>query len=155
MLRRSKIGSNENSFSIIQADSGTSPTADSPADTLTLTSSDSSIAISANSTTDTINFTLNQATQDTLGLELAWNRLYPSSYKVFSYDGQNRIEDIDVYNNSGMSVHIFNKHIDYVPASNLVSSITVTSYIDSATLTKTMTYSGVLIDTVTVVSSYG
>jgi len=45
-----------NSFSIIQPDFGTSPTADSPNDTLNLTSTDNSITITGDSTTDTINF---------------------------------------------------------------------------------------------------
>jgi len=48
-------------FTIIQPDAGTSPTADSAADTLSLTSSDSSITITGNSTTDTIDFVLNAA----------------------------------------------------------------------------------------------
>ena len=49
-------GGAANAFSIFQPDSGTSPTADSDADTITLTSSDSSIGISGNSTTDTLDF---------------------------------------------------------------------------------------------------
>jgi len=44
------------SFKTIQADAGTNPVADSPTDTLTLTSSDASITITGNSTTDTIDF---------------------------------------------------------------------------------------------------
>lgn len=48
------------SFTIVQADSGTSPTADSSTDTLTLTSSDASIEIEGNSTTDTIDFKENK-----------------------------------------------------------------------------------------------
>lgn len=46
-----------NTFSIIQPDSGTSPTADSSTDTLTLTSANANITISGNSSTDTITFT--------------------------------------------------------------------------------------------------
>ena len=45
-----------NSFVIIQTPSGTSPTATSPTDTLTFTSSDNSITITGNATTDTIDF---------------------------------------------------------------------------------------------------
>jgi hypothetical protein len=43
-----------NTFSIMQTDAGTSPTADSATDTLTFTSSDASVTITGNSTTDTI-----------------------------------------------------------------------------------------------------
>lgn len=48
------------SFTTIQADTGTSPVADSASDTLTLTSSDGSINVDGNSTTDTIDFLLNR-----------------------------------------------------------------------------------------------
>lgn len=50
-----------NSFTIIQPPNGTSPVADSPADTLTLTSSDNSITITGDSSTDTIDFIVNMA----------------------------------------------------------------------------------------------
>ena len=45
------------SFTTIQADAGTSPVAESAADTLTITSSDSSVTVTGNSTTDTIDLT--------------------------------------------------------------------------------------------------
>ena len=48
-------GASSNSFEIIQPDHGTSPTASSPTDTLTLTSSDASITITGNSATKTVN----------------------------------------------------------------------------------------------------
>lgn len=48
-----------NSFNTIQTDTGTSPTATSGADTLTLTSPDSSVLINGNDGTDTIDFTVN------------------------------------------------------------------------------------------------
>lgn len=47
-------GSSSNSFSTIQTDTGTSPVASSPTDTLTLTSSDNSLGVDGDSTTDTI-----------------------------------------------------------------------------------------------------
>lgn len=47
---------NANSFATIQTPAGTSPTASSALDTLTLTSSDSTVTITGNSTTDTVNF---------------------------------------------------------------------------------------------------
>jgi hypothetical protein len=50
-------GGASNSFTIIQPDAGTSPTADSATDTLTFTSSDGTVGIEGNSTTDTIDFT--------------------------------------------------------------------------------------------------
>lgn len=45
-------------FTIIQPDSGTSPTADSTTDTLTLTSANANLTISGNSATDTLTFTI-------------------------------------------------------------------------------------------------
>jgi len=45
-----------NSFSTIQPDAGTSPAADSPTDTLTLTSGDGSVTITGNATADSIDF---------------------------------------------------------------------------------------------------
>lgn len=48
-----------NTFAIIQPDAGTSPTADSTSDSLTLTSSDSSLTITGNALTDTIDFVAN------------------------------------------------------------------------------------------------
>jgi len=50
-------GAASDSFTIIQPDHGTSPTASSSTDTLTLTSSDGSVYIDGNSTTKTIDFT--------------------------------------------------------------------------------------------------
>lgn len=47
-----------NSFTIIQPDSGTSPTADSSTDTLTLTSANAHLTIAGNSGTDTITYTV-------------------------------------------------------------------------------------------------
>lgn len=60
------------SFAIIQPTTGTSPTADAPTDTLTLTSSDGSVVITGNATTDTLDFTLGasflaEAAQDAVG----------------------------------------------------------------------------------------
>jgi hypothetical protein len=52
-------GAGLNSFTTIQVPQGTSPVADGPADTLTLTSLDESIDIVGNATTDTIDFSLN------------------------------------------------------------------------------------------------
>lgn len=56
------------SFSIIQPDAGTSPTADNTNDTLTITSSDASLTITGNSGTDTLNFVVNtEFIQDNIG----------------------------------------------------------------------------------------
>jgi len=49
-------GGGSNSFTIMQPDAGTAPTAESATDTLTFTSSDASITITGNSTTDTLDF---------------------------------------------------------------------------------------------------
>lgn len=49
-------GGGGNAFTIIQTPAGTSPTADSPDSTLTLTSSDSTVTITGNSATDTVDF---------------------------------------------------------------------------------------------------
>lgn len=51
-------GGGGNAFGIIQADTGTSPTADSPNDILTLTNTDGLVTINGNATTDTIEIDL-------------------------------------------------------------------------------------------------
>jgi len=51
-------GGSSNSFSVIQPDNGTSPTATTPADVLSLHNSDGNIIITGNSGTDTITFNL-------------------------------------------------------------------------------------------------
>jgi hypothetical protein len=51
-------GGSSNSFVIWQPPTGTSPTASSSSDTMTLTSSDGSLIITGNSTTDTLDFKL-------------------------------------------------------------------------------------------------
>jgi hypothetical protein len=55
-IQKTGAGSGSNSFSTWQVPNGTSPVADSDADTMTLTSSDSSVIITGNSVTDTIDF---------------------------------------------------------------------------------------------------
>lgn len=74
------------SFAIIQPTTGTSPTADAPDDTLTLTSSDGSMIITGNATTDTLDFSvassfLAEAAQDAVG-----GILLDSSEIDFTYD---------------------------------------------------------------------
>lgn len=49
-------GAGSNSFATFQTDNGSSPTATSPTDVMTLTSSDKSVSITGNSGTDTIDF---------------------------------------------------------------------------------------------------
>jgi len=48
-------------FGVVQPDTGTSPTADTLSDTLTLTSSDTSLSIAGNALTDTIDITLSNS----------------------------------------------------------------------------------------------
>jgi hypothetical protein len=49
------------SFGLVQTPFGTSPTADAPGGTLTLTSTDLTVTITGNSTTDTIDFSVNES----------------------------------------------------------------------------------------------
>jgi hypothetical protein len=56
-----EAGAANNGFTIFQPVSGTSPTADSNSDTLTLTSSDSTVSIAGNSSTDTLDFKVSGA----------------------------------------------------------------------------------------------
>ena len=86
-------------------------------------------------------------------IELGWNILYPSSHKVFVYDGMNRITDINVYDSPSCGLLLFNKNLSY--SGNKISNIVVTSFIPSGTLTKSLSYSGDLVQSVTVTSSYG
>jgi hypothetical protein len=61
-------GSSSNAFGIVQTPAGTSPTADSASDTLTLTSSDSTVTITGDATTDTIDIKLANTYQASLPL---------------------------------------------------------------------------------------
>lgn len=54
-------GSGNFGFTIIQCDSGTSPTADATHVTLTLTSANNKLSVAGNSTTDTVTLTVNEA----------------------------------------------------------------------------------------------
>lgn len=76
------------SFTIIQTDNGTSPTADNTNDTVTYTSSDSSITITGDSGADTVDFIVNtEFIQDNIGAMFT-----DSSTIDFTYnDGANTI----------------------------------------------------------------
>lgn len=52
-------GAGTNAFQIMQPDHGTSPTASSPTDTLTLTSADATLSITGNASTKTVSFVVN------------------------------------------------------------------------------------------------
>ena len=66
-----------NSFATIQPDTGTSPTADSANDTLSITSSDGSVVVSGDSTTDTINLSVGQLVETKEWLfETPYDRTY-------------------------------------------------------------------------------
>lgn len=68
-LTSSGSGSTTNSFSTIAVPAGTSPTAASATDTLTLTSSDQSVVITGNSSTDTVDFKVNSISNFSLIME--------------------------------------------------------------------------------------
>jgi hypothetical protein len=75
-LQTALDGKATNAFTIIQPDNGTSPTADSKTDTVTLTSSDKSITIDGDSTADSI--TLREAGSYSAGnsstsITINWN----------------------------------------------------------------------------------
>lgn len=78
-------GGSTNSFSIIQAPYGTTPTATSGTDTLTFTSSGGTLDITGNSTTDTINFEISPSHDITIsnldntvtGTGTFWNDTLP------------------------------------------------------------------------------
>jgi hypothetical protein len=79
-------GGASNSFAIIQPDVGTSPTADSATDTLTLTSSDSSITITGNSTTDTVDFVVATTPPSNLGDLSDVTIASPTNGEVLTYN---------------------------------------------------------------------
>lgn len=58
-------------FTVIQTDTGTSPVATGPMDTLTLTSSDGSVLIDGDATTDTVDFTIDAGSIETGVLPIA------------------------------------------------------------------------------------
>ena len=66
--------SSSDSFTIVQPDTGTAPTAESATDTLTLTSTGSVIVITGNATTDTIDFTLGTSVVTLTGTQTLTNK---------------------------------------------------------------------------------
>lgn len=72
-------GSGGNSFTTIQPDFGTSPTASSATDTLSLSSSDASITVTGNSGTKTINFAAGSSLVTLTGTQELTNKTLTSS----------------------------------------------------------------------------
>lgn len=74
------------SFTIIQPDSGTSPTATSPTDTLTLTSSNAALAITGSSSTNTITFSFPSQTANKIFASPNGSSGTPSFRSIVSAD---------------------------------------------------------------------
>ncbi len=80
----------EFAFAVIQTDAGTSPTADSNSDTLTLTSSDGSVTITGTASTDTVNFV---ATGTNIGGFTAGSVIFAGATGKLSQDNTNLFWD--------------------------------------------------------------
>lgn len=133
-------GSGGDSFSTIQTDAGTYPTADSSTDTLTLTSSDSSITITGNATTDTIDLkaTGPKALEEFLAWESSENNAFFTEY---TYDGNGDLTDKDVYTDATKATKIFALDYAYTGGGDL-DTITTTRVSDATVLLRTFAYTG-------------
>lgn len=81
-----------------------------------------------------------------IALEMLFNATYRSNYRECAYTS-GVLDQIDVWNNSGKTTHIFSKAFTY-SGGNLTQTL-ITNIVTGATLTKTFTYSGGLVATVT------
>lgn len=141
--------SSSNSFTIMQPDFGTSPTATSPTDTLTFTSSNGSIDITGNSGTKTLNFALDsKIPTEKFELEAFLSFANPSYYKKFTYTGAD-LTKIELFDTPSMTTLLFQK--DFTYSGGDLTTLLTTRVSPSNTLTKTFAYSGGDLANITVV----
>jgi hypothetical protein len=79
-------------------------------------------------------------------LQFAWNYLLPHYYTQMIYTGSN-VTQIIYWDTPAMSTQVFTKNMTYT--SGLVTQVVLTRISDSATLTKTIAYSGTQVSSVT------
>lgn len=88
-------------------------------------------------------------TVNALTVELEWDQLYPSFYTEPTYDINNRITQLDIWDGPAKTIALFQKTFTY-NLSNQVTQVQITHIPDGQVLTKTFTYNGNgFIDTVT------
>lgn len=80
-------------------------------------------------------------------MEEAWNNAYKNYFSEFTWDA-GVLTDIDIYDTSSKTVHIFKKEFSYTESN--ITGIVTTRYSDSKTLTKTFLYDTGLIKSITV-----
>lgn len=89
-------------FGVIQPTGGSTPVADTFADTLTLTSTDGSVSIIGNSSSDTLNFSAVTVGNVPVGAVIAWMKSFPNTPSLPSgfveCNGQTLIDASSVYN---------------------------------------------------------
>lgn len=113
-----------NSFSTIQPPSGTSPTASSPTDTLTLTSTDGTVAIIGDSATDTIDFSVVSAPLAATYVTLTANATLPNERILTGTANQIIIAD----NGAGSSVVLSTPQNIHTGATPTFSGLTLSSF---------------------------
>ena len=79
-------------------------------------------------------------------MEDAWKYAYTSYYSEMTWSGT-VLQRIDIYTDSGKGTQLFRKAFTYT--SGKVTSIVITRYSDSKTLTRTIAYSGLYISNIT------
>lgn len=75
---------------------------------------------------------------DALSMELAWSISYPEFYTEVVYDINNIVQDVNTYDSSSKTLHIFNKHYTY--SSGLPTKIEITRVYDGQKITKDIVY---------------
>lgn len=113
-----------NSFSTIQTPSGTSPTASSPTDTLTLTSTDGTVTINGNSATDTIDFSVPSAPLAATYVTLTANATLPNERLLTGTANQIIITD----NGAGSTVVLSTPQNIATSSSPTFSGLTLSSF---------------------------
>ena len=83
---------------------------------------------------------------DKTSMQFAWNYLLPHYYTQMIYTGS-YVTEIIYWDSPSMTTQVFTKNMTYT--GGLVTQIVLTRISDSATLTKTITYSGTQVSTVT------
>ena len=79
-------------------------------------------------------------------VEIAWDEDYPSNYSELTFDGS-QLSQIEIWDTSAKGTHIFTKTLNYTAGK--LSSVVVQSHITGASITKSITYEGAKIKSVT------
>lgn len=81
-------------------------------------------------------------------LENAFNMAHETAYKEITYNGEDKITNIDIWDTNEKNTKLFSKVISY-NEDNQIGETTITDEVDNKILTKTITYSEGQLETLT------